>query len=289
MQTESLRGKDSAFTADDLNTVINGAKAKYLEGVSLTVNGLVNGTPDLTLLGALGLVNPIVIDIGGTDEIRTRLLDLYALDKLWLGLNPWSLTAVTDNDDWVVTGLWVPCWFPPVPQDTKASFTFVAITAVDATELSATATMLDGQPRNSALHYTEFQKNTSGTNDTSFGNWDQEIDLVGDLIGLLIFQTTPVSLSVLMDAQTVREIQVVVEGVNKMHYQIQEIPSLPNARGQSQAYNGVKAFATEVVEEAFVWLPMIEPIPRGSNIKINMMAGIDAEAVRTLPVQAIPF
>ncbi len=131
MQTESLVGKASGFTADSLNNVINGAKAKYLEGMSITMGALNTGTTDITLVRALGMINPVVIDIGGTDEIRSRMLDIYALDKLWLGLNPWSLLATGDNDDWVVTGLWIPCWFPPVlPLSTAKAFIFLSIKTI---------------------------------------------------------------------------------------------------------------------------------------------------------------
>ncbi|KKK85118.1 hypothetical protein LCGC14_2776500, partial [marine sediment metagenome] len=88
------------------------------------------------------------------------------LDKLWLGLNPWSLAAVTDDDDWVVTGLWVPCWFPPVPQDTKASFTFSAVSFDDDSML---VMVIDMSP--TATLALQLQMNSNTTANYFFGGY----------------------------------------------------------------------------------------------------------------------
>lgn len=290
IQTESIVNKQSTFTADISNIVINGAKSRYLEGITVMINALQAGATVPTVANILGSMNPVTVDIGGTDEVRSRLVDIFALDSLWLGQSPLTKISGGDNETAWVGGIWIPCWFPKVPQDTKFGATFNAVTDADNTQATVTANMLDGVPRRSALHYTEFQKNTSGTADTSFGNWDQDIDLVGNLIGVLFFQTVTSGAGVAITAQSLREIRIIVDGVNKMHYGLNEIMGIPNARGQAQQYLPIQDSPDDAsIQDNYTWLPMIEPIPRGSKVRIEAMAGVDASAVRTLPIQAIPF
>ena len=82
--SESILAKNSAFTSDQLNLTLQGAKSKYLDSISLTVGALQNGGSAKTIANLLGLVNRVTVSVAGTVEIDLSLTDLYALNNLWL-------------------------------------------------------------------------------------------------------------------------------------------------------------------------------------------------------------
>ena len=128
---ESIYGKHRAFTASQQNLVLPGAKSKYLEAVSVTINGLQNGSTATTIANALGLVNPLEIDVGGIPQIRVRLADMYAMDMLWLQHNPLTKISAGDNQEWVCNQIVYPCWFPPSRAEATLTATYAAVTNED--------------------------------------------------------------------------------------------------------------------------------------------------------------
>jgi hypothetical protein len=130
---ETIFGKHRTFTASQQNMVIQGAKSKYLEGITISINGLQNGGTAPTTINELGLVNPISVDVGGVIQANTRLEDLYAFNKLVLGNNPIVKQAGGDNQEWIVSGLYMPLWFPATNEETKVSATYNAVTNADNT------------------------------------------------------------------------------------------------------------------------------------------------------------
>jgi hypothetical protein len=288
--TETIFGKHRAFTASQQNIVIVGAKSKYMEGIAITINWLQNTATAPTIAEGMALVNPVTIDVGGTNEINIRYVDLLALNILMFGIQPEAVISVSDNNEGYVNGIWLPCWFPPTTEETKASFTFAAITNGDNSELSATAHFLEGIPRREALHYTEFQVNTAGIDDTSLNNWTHLLDLVGDAIGVLLFETTVNSASVLFEDGTLQQVAVDVDGTEKLNYEWHEISALPKIFA-GQAYNNFAASPNSLaLIDNYKFLPLMrEPIPAKSQMKIRAMAGITAEAVRDEVIQAIRY
>ena len=140
---ETIFGKHRTFTSSQQNMVIQGAKSKYLEGLTISINGLQNGGTACTTINELGLVNPISVDVGGVIQANTRLEDLYAFNKLVLGNNPIVKQGAGDNQEWIISGLYMPLWFPATNEETKVSATYNAVTNADNTELSLTAHYLD--------------------------------------------------------------------------------------------------------------------------------------------------
>ena len=288
--TETIFGKHATFTANQSNMTVTGASAKYLEGFSVTINALQNGSTAVTTANMLGLINPIQIAVGGIIQITTRLADLYAMNKLVYNINPLVKASGGDNQEIILSGLWLPAWMPPVNETTTATMEYNAVTNADNTEASLTALYLNNIPRRETLHYTEFQKPTSGIDDTSLNNWDQDINLVGNLTGVLFFTETPAGGSVTMERGTIQQIAVDVDGTEKENFEFHEISAIPKIfSGQSYDPLLDTPDSTAILDN-YKYLPIQrEPIPKGARVRIRAMAGITAETIRTLPIQQIPF
>ena len=288
--TETIFGKHATFTANQSNMTVTGASAKYLEGFSVTINALQNGSTATTTANMLGLINPIQIAVGGIIQITTRLADLYAMNKLVYNINPLIKASGGDNQEIIVSGLWLPAWMPPVNETTTATMEYNAVTNADNTEASLTALYLNNIPRRETLHYTEFSKPTSGIDDTSLNNWSQDINLVGNLTGVLFFTETPAGGSVTIERGTIEQIAVDIDGTEKENFEFHEISAIPKIfSGQSYDSLMDTPDSTAILDN-YKYLPIQrEPIPKGARVRIRAMAGITAETIRTLPIQQIPF
>ena len=286
---ESIYGKHRAFTSSQQNLVIPGAKSKYLESLSITINGLQNGSTATTIANALGLVNPLEIDVGGIPQIRARLSDIYAMDMLWLQHNPLTKISGGDNQEWIVNALIYPCWFPPSRAEATTTATYAAVTNADTTEISITAEYLDGIPRNEALYYNEFSKNTDGVDSSSFGNWTQTTNLVGNLTGCLFNSPTIPGGSTLMEDGTIQQVRVQGNGNTLLVYEWAEIQNPGIFNGQM--FNSLEESpATTGILDNYRWLSLAkEPIPAGTRVQMDVMAGVDSSTIRTLQVQQVPF
>lgn len=285
---ETIFGKHRTFTSSQQNMVIQGAKSKYLEGVTISINGLQNGGTAPTTIAELGLVNPISVDVGGVIQANTRLEDLYAFNKLVLGNNPIVKQGAGDNQEWIISGLYMPLWFPATNEETKISATYQAVTNADNTELSLTAHYLDNTARRETMYYQEFQKNTSGVDNEN--NWSQDIDLIGNMTGVLIRTTTVQGGAVLIENGTIQEIAVEVNGQKVATWEWSEISALPKIfNGQSYDSLMDSPDSTAILDN-YRYLPIQkEPIPAGNRVTLRIKAGVDAEAVRTLAIQQIPY
>jgi hypothetical protein len=285
---ETIFGKHRAFTASQQNMVIQGAKSKYLEGLTISINGLQDGGSAPTTINELGLVNPISVDVGGVTQVNIRLEDLYAFNKLVLGNNPIVKQGAGDNQEWIISGLYLPLWFPATNEETKVSATFGAVTNADNTELSLSAHYLDNTARRETMYYQEFQKNTSGVDNEN--NWNQDIDLIGNCTGVLIRTSTVQGGSVLIENGTIQEVAIEVNGQRVQTWEWSEISALPKVfTGQSYDSLMDSPDSTAILDN-YRYLPIQkEPIQAGNKMTIKIKAGVDAEAVRTLAIQQIQF
>ena len=285
---ETIFGKHRAFTSSQQNMVIQGAKSKYLEGLTITINGLQNGGSPPSAISELGLISPISVDVGGVTQVNTRLEDLYAFNKLVLGNNPIVKASGGDNEEWIISGLYMPLWFPATNEETKVSATYNAVTNADNTELSLTAHYLDNVARRETMYYQEFQKNTSGVDNEN--NWSQDIDLIGNMTGVLIRTSTVAGGSTLIEDGTIQEVAVEVNGQKVSVWEWHEISALPKVfTGQSYADLEEDPDSTAILDN-YRYLPIQkEPIGAGNRVTLRIKAGVDAEAIRTLAVQQIPF
>ena len=288
--TESIFGKHRAFTSSQQNMVIQGAKSKYLEGISITVNGLQNGATAPTTINELGLVNPISVDVGGVVQTNVRLEDLYAYNVLAIGNNPIVKQAGADNQEWIISGIYMPLWFPATSEETKVSVTHNSVTNADNTELSLTAHFLQNIVRRETMYYQEFSRNTSGVDDTTLNNWSQDINLIGNLTGILMRTSTVQGGATLIEDGTIQQIAIDVNGQQQSTWEWHEIAGIPKVFG-GQYYSGLEESPDSVaILDNYRYLPMQkEPIPAANKVTVRAMAGVDAEAFRTVPIQQIPF
>jgi len=288
--SESILNKNSAFTADSLNNTLQGAKSKYLDSVSLTVGALQNGGSAPTIENLMGLVSRVTVTVAGTVEMDLSLTDLYALNQLWLSNTPRSAISAGDNQTAFISGIQMPIWFPPVANETQISFYYTAVTNADNTTLSATANYQASIPRRTALHYQKFQKNTSGVDSSALGNWQHDFQALGNIGGIMFNVPTVAGGSVAIEDSTLQQIGIELDGVNNvLFYQLQELTSLTNTY-TGQLNTSLEASpADNSILDNYYWLPIKEMIPRNTWVKINGMAGVDAEQASDIVVQQIPF
>ena len=76
--SEAITAKHSTFTSDTLNNTLQGAKTKYLDSISITINGLQNGSTAVTQAHIMGLVDRLTFSTSGVIGIDCSLLDIYA-------------------------------------------------------------------------------------------------------------------------------------------------------------------------------------------------------------------
>ncbi len=286
---ESIYGKHRAFTSSQQNLMLPGAKSKYLENIMLSINGLQNGSSAPTIANALGLVSDFEVDVGGIPQIRASLADMYAMNVLWQQHNPLTKISAGDDQEWIVNPIIYPCWFPPSRAETTSTATYAAVTNADNTEISITAEYLDGIPRNQALYYNTFSENTSGTDSTSFGNWSQTTNLVGNMTGCLFFSTTIPGGSTLMEDGTIQQVRIQANGNTLLAYEWNEIQNPGIFNGQM--FNSLEESPgnTSILDN-YRWLSLAkEPIPAGARVQMDVMAGVNAEAIRTIQMQQVPF
>ena len=170
------------------------------------------------------------------------------------------------------------------------SFYYSAVTNADNTSLSATANYQASVPRRTALHYTKFTKNTSGTDDTSLNNWDHEFQGLGNVTGVLFNNTTVSGGATLIADETLTQVGIDVDGVNNvLLYEVHEMGSLTNNYTGQMNSALQDSPASLAILDNYYWLPIKEAIPRNSNIKVHAMAGVNAEAASDITIQQIPF
>ncbi len=284
---ETVIGKKAVFTSSSSGNKVAGAKAKYLDGFNITINGLVNGTPDGTEAKTLGLLNPFEVQVGGVPQIRMRAIDIYALNVLALQHLPRGLVSTSDDNEFYMEGLWCPAWWPPTLAETVVNATFVSQAAIDGTELTITAEFLDKKQKKPALYYQEAETEMSGVDSTAFGNGGFTINLIGDLIGLLFFVDTETTAAVLMEDGTIQQIRITAGGRILGLWEWHEISGLPNMFGGQLRGVQLEETGSDANISKYQWLPFTrEPIPRGTQVQVDFMSGA-SDTVRLVPMQAI--
>jgi len=290
--SEAITAKHSTFTSDNLNNTIQGAKTKYLDSISITINGLQNGSTAVTQANIMGLVDRLTFSTSGVIGIDCSLLDIYALNQLWLGNNTYTKAGAGDDQEWITAGLTMPIWQPAVNLESQLSAYYSAVTNSDSTEISLTANFLQGMPTHSTLHYTKFTQNTSGVDDTTLNNWSHELNsTIGKISGILLNSPTIAGGSTLIEDGSIQQIAVDIDGQDQvLMYEWHELPSLQN-NSHGQLYSALRDDpATIALLDNYSWIPLgYEPIPQGSNVKIKAMAGVNASAVSDVVIQQIPY
>lgn len=287
--SDYILGPNATFTANLLPTTVSICKSKYVEYFIIAMDNLQNTATPPTIIASLGNLNPINIKVGGTPEIFARMVDMYALNVLWLAHNPMTAISAGDNQQVYISGLIIPAWFPPTSAEVTIEGTFVAVANGDTTQLSIGYHALDGIPRNYSLHYTEFTRNTVGTGSSSGDNWIHEFTALGDITGILFFSTSIPGGAVTINLGTLNELYIKVNGIQKLHKDWVDMSNMNLTRGT--AYHDLLASPGDIsILDNYRFLSFErEPIPQGSKVELKVMAGVTAEEIRDLVIQRIPF
>jgi hypothetical protein len=288
--SEAITNKNSTFTADLLNQTLQGAKSKYLDSISITTSALQNGGTAVTMANLIGLINRVTVSVAGTVEVDLSQTDLYALNQLWLSNTPRTKVGAGDNQQCIISGLQLPLWFPAVANETQVSFYYSAVTNADSTSISSTANYQGSIPRNTALHYTKYSQNTSGVDSSSLGNWDHQFQALGNISGVMFNMSTIAGGSTLIADSGLQQVGIEIDGVNNvLLYEVNELTSLRNVyTGQLNTSLEDSPGSTAILDNYF-WLPIAEHIPKNANVRINGMAGVNAETVSDIVIQQIPY
>jgi len=96
--------------------------------------------------------------------------------------------------------------------------------------------------------------------------------------------------STLIADSGLQQVGIEIDGVNNvLLYEVNELPSLTN-NYTGQLYTSQENSPASIANlDNYVWLPIKENIPQNSWIKINAMAGVNAESVSDIVIQQIPF
>ena len=139
------------------------------------------------------------------------------------------------------------------------------------------------------MFYGGQEQNTSGVDSTEFGNGSFTINTIGDLIGILFFSTVIPGSAVLMEDGTIQQFRISASGRVLGIWEWNEISGLPNMfGGQLVGVDQGDVPGTPGLSENHSWFPLTrEPIPRGTQVTVDIMAGVNASLIRILPVQAI--
>lgn len=278
-QTKLLENR-TAFTAS-LPTR-NLSSGRFIDELALeikTENSTFNAT---TIASLLDLLQPITVRLFGSDIISIRGSDLYALNVLMLGFNPFSVvgSATTDSQNKIM-GLRVPLWQSPRPSGQLTyTCTRVAETNADTETLTMCEWSNDKILKPKYLYYVEIPMTLAGA--TGFGN-RKELPRVGDLLGILMFSTTIPSASV-ETTSSIDQLRVEIDDTRVMDFTWQDL----KAGGKFGTIALMSSPADASIIDNYVFVDFRDdPITKDHKITLDINAGTASDAVRIIPVFAV--
>jgi len=231
----------------------------------------------------LGLINPIEVRLRGSPIVSIRAQELLALNCLWLGKSPLTLVAgaVTDNQTKVM-GLELPLWLPKLPWGAITyRFVYNAVSGVDTETLTVAEIYSDKVLKDKYLHAVELPGTTLAT--TGFGT-RMNINVIGDLIGILFYSTTIPTVT--SEVATIQDVDIYLDGVKEISRSWQELHA-EAASGMQAAVFGSPGDRSLI--DNYAWLDLSrDPIPKATPCEVDINAGVANEAFRITPVFLIP-
>ncbi len=268
-----------AFTAStaDLTLPFSG----YLDQATVSLRG--TSAVAAVLASTLAdLLQPLEIKLNNTAVISARGRDLFALSNLWLGQNPIAKDAVAATGQPKIHGISVPVWGQP-----KHGTWSIRGNRVAQTNLSSEVWSVDGEVYDKVLHdgYLNilsvfFTPPSSGA---AF-NTAADLQLGGDLLGLLFFSTTvPTDTA---DTISCRSVQLYRGGTLywQQNWKDLQSPDNPGAYPQTDSASNVLGAGYTAFLQNFAWYDTTDdPIPKGERVVIKIQSD-DTSAIRILPV-----
>jgi hypothetical protein len=288
---ETIYGNNRVFTSSQQNLLVTGANRYYTDGFTISGNGLSTSGTDPTFAAVFqNLITTFQLDVAGIPQIRLSLEQIYAMNVLKLGNNPLTVNAgSTNNQTWEFSSLWIPAWMPPSNSNMTASLTYGGDASFDNERISFAAHFLDGIPRTEAQYYNVTDLTTSGIDSTAYGNATADINLVGNMTGLMVRSTTIPGAAVAYNRGTVQEVRVQDNGETLAVWDWYESQNPKIFTGQYVGALEGSPGNTSILDN-YRYIDMSkEPIAAGHKVSIVVNAGVTAEAVSVIPFQSVPF
>lgn len=197
----------ATFTASLAEANVN-PKGKFLDSIFLGFNAT-GATAAVVMETFVGLLNPFTFKAGQETRIQLRARDLIALMSFYYGRGPNMFEETTATGYNRVMGIRIPIQEVIDPSLTYTyAATRVSQTNQSAEVLALAAKYLDDSKGRKPIIAVELPYTTSGS--TGYTAIGVNLPPVGNLIGLLIFQTTvPTNTTILYDVQ---RIQMYIDG-----------------------------------------------------------------------------
>ncbi len=264
-----------AFTAS-LNERELVTKGAYLHEFTLGLK-CDTATAAVTMPTFAALLNPFIFKVGQETRIQLRLRDLIALNMFLTGSVPLFWAADTTNDDAKIMGVKIPIWEKIDPSKSYAwSTTRVAQTNCSGEVLELAARWSDKVLMPSPLYAVEQPFTTAAA--TGRTNLNIQLPKLGDLIGLLVFQTTaPTNVA---DAADVQRLQLYINGARSSQYNV-------GTQGFAKGFNQEnQALLMQDLYNQYMFIDLREdPIDaKANNIEIEVDVETVSEAVRIIPL-----
>lgn len=238
-----------------------------------------NATAANTAEDSLNILNPFTFKVGQEVRIQLRGRDLAALHYFFHRSLPRLFEADAATDDFKVSGLRIPIWEKVDAKQTYAwSATRTALTNASGEVLEVAARWSDKALMPQPIIAVE-QPFTSAAA-TGRTNLNIEIPQLGDLIGLIMFNTTAPSNTA--DTATIQRLQFLMNGERKSLFSW-------GARGDS-GYSGLAAQdqPPHDVLRNYMFVDLREdPIDlKTSKIGVEVDVQATSEACRLIPIIA---
>lgn len=162
-----------------------------LKELTLSIKGDVSDGTAMTGLDLLALIDPLELKVGGGVRMRLKGLDLYALNRFYLGHEPTLMDAgATTDEDARVVNMKIPCAIPAAEKLASYKIYRTAITGVDTETYTLSGDYVEGAMAEKPLRILtgDYTGVTTGVPTEVL-----ETTLQGALEGILIWQTSTIT------------------------------------------------------------------------------------------------
>lgn len=226
---------------------------------------------------SLNILQPFIFKVGQETRIQLRGRDLVALQAFWYHEVPILFEAVAATDDFKALGIRVPI-YEDIDKNQAYSWsaTRVALTNASAEVLEIAARWSDKRLNPGPIYAVEQPFTTAAA--TGRTNLNIQLPKLGDLVGLILFNTNAPSLTV--DASSVQRIQLYLNGVRGPQYNV-------GTRGLIPGFNpGANGDPVHDILNEYSFIDLRDdPIDaKGQNIEIEVDVEDASDAVRLIPI-----
>jgi hypothetical protein len=233
------------------------------------------GAGAVTVPALSDLIQPFEVRLMGSPVIQIRGSDLWALNVLHLKKNPSAIVSVAGGTETKLHGLEVPLRQPARSiGDLSMRVTRVPVVGATVEQLSVTEISSDIVDPKGFYHVVEIPMVLRAA--LGFGNF-LDLPQPGDLEGILFWNTTiPTEAA---DAASVQEVMIEVDKSRAYHRTFSEM------RADAAYHATFDQTPAPYLPAAYSYIDLSnEPIPKESEVRLDINAGVALDPVRVLPI-----